>query len=235
MILFEEVSKSYYTGQQALQNISFRLEDGEMVYLRGRSGAGKSSLLKLINLVERPSMGRIMVDDISLGGLSERGMQLYRRRIGMIFQDYRLINSRTVYDNVALPLVICGRPPEEVQKRAMASLDLVGLLEKRNYYPLQLSGGEQQRVGIARAVVNRPRIILADEPTGNLDHDLSLEILKLFLRFNRSGVTVIIATHDNTLVSACPRRQLVLESGRLIQDIPAAAPQAAAQAGGSAS
>ena len=233
MILFEEVSKSYYTGQQALQNISFRLEDGEMVYLRGRSGAGKSSLLKLINLVERPSMGRIMVDDISLGGLSERGMQLYRRRIGMIFQDYRLINSRTVYDNVALPLVICGRPPEEVQKRAMASLDLVGLLEKRNYYPLQLSGGEQQRVGIARAVVNRPRIILADEPTGNLDHDLSLEILKLFLRFNRSGVTVIIATHDNTLVSACPRRQLVLESGRLIQDIPAAAPQAA-QAGGSA-
>ncbi|MDD6546721.1 MAG: cell division ATP-binding protein FtsE [Succinivibrionaceae bacterium] len=234
MILFEEVSKSYYTGQQALQNISFRLEDGEMVYLRGRSGAGKSSLLKLINLVERPSMGRIMVDDISLGGLSERGMQLYRRRIGMIFQDYRLINSRTVYDNVALPLVICGRPPEEVQKRAMASLDLVGLLEKRNYYPLQLSGGEQQRVGIARAVVNRPRIILADEPTGNLDHDLSLEILKLFLRFNRSGVTVIIATHDNTLVSACPRRQLVLESGRLIQDIPAAAPQAA-QAGGSAS
>ena len=132
MILFEEVSKSYYTGQQALQNISFRLEDGEMVYLRGRSGAGKSSLLKLINLVERPSMGRIMVDDISLGGLSERGMQLYRRRIGMIFQDYRLINSRTVYDNVALPLVICGRPPEEVQKRAMASLDLVGLLEKRN-------------------------------------------------------------------------------------------------------
>ncbi|MDY3144060.1 MAG: cell division ATP-binding protein FtsE [Succinivibrionaceae bacterium] len=234
MIIFEEVSKSYYTGQQALQNISFRLEDGEMVYLRGRSGAGKSSLLKLINLVERPSMGRIMVDDISLGGLSERGMQLYRRRIGMIFQDYRLINSRTVYDNVALPLVICGRPPEEVQKRAMASLDLVGLLEKRNYYPLQLSGGEQQRVGIARAVVNRPRIILADEPTGNLDHDLSLEILKLFLRFNRSGVTVIIATHDNTLVSACPRRQLVLESGRLIQDIPAAAPQAA-QAGGSAS
>ena len=234
MILFEEVSKSYYTGQQALQNISFRLEDGEMVYLRGRSGAGKSSLLKLINLVERPSMGRIMVDDISLGGLSERGMQLYRRRIGMIFQDYRLINSRTVYDNVALPLVICGRPPEEVQKRAMASLDLVGLLEKRNYYPLQLSGGEQQRVGIARAVVNRPRIILADEPTGNLDHDRSLEILKLFLRFNRSGVTVIIATHDNTLVSACPRRQLVLESGRLIQDIPAAAPQAA-QAGGSAS
>ena len=234
MILFEEVSKSYYTGQQALQNISFRLEDGEMVYLRGRSGAGKSSLLKLINLVERPSMGRIMVDDISLGGLSERGMQLYRRRIGMIFQDYRLINSRTVYDNVALPLVICGRPPEEVQKRAMASLDLVGLLEKRNYYPLQLSGGEQQRVGIARAVVNRPRIILADEPTGNLDHDLSLEILKLFLRFNRSGVTVIIATHDNTLVSACPRRQLVLESGRLRQDIPAAAPQAA-QAGGSAS
>ena len=234
MILFEEVSKSYYTGQQALQNISFRLEDGEMVYLRGRSGAGKSSLLKLINLVERPSMGRIMVDDISLGGLSERGMQLYRRRIGMIFQDYRLINSRTVYDNVALPLVICGRPPEEVQKRAMASLDLVGLLEKRNYYRLQLSGGEQQRVGIARAVVNRPRIILADEPTGNLDHDLSLEILKLFLRFNRSGVTVIIATHDNTLVSACPRRQLVLESGRLIQDIPAAAPQAA-QAGGSAS
>ena len=234
MILFEEVSKSYYTGQQALQNISFRLEDGEMVYLRGRSGAGKSSLLKLINLVERPSMGRIMVDDISLGGLSERGMQLYRRRIGMIFQDYRLINSRTVYDNVALPLVICGRPPEEVQKRAMASLDLVGRLEKRNYYRLQLSGGEQQRVGIARAVVNRPRIILADEPTGNLDHDLSLEILKLFLRFNRSGVTVIIATHDNTLVSACPRRQLVLESGRLIQDIPAAAPQAA-QAGGSAS
>ena len=234
MILFEEVSKSYYTGQQALQNISFRLEDGEMVYLRGRSGAGKSSLLKLINLVERPSMGRIMVDDISLGGHSERGMQLNRRRIGMIFQDYRLINRRTVYDIVALPLVICGRPPEEVQKRAMASLDLVGLLEKRNYYPLQLSGGEQQRVGIARAVVNRPRIILADEPTGNLDHDLSLEILKLFLRFNRSGVTVIIATHDNTLVSACPRRQLVLESGRLIQDIPAAAPQAA-QAGGSAS
>ena len=235
MILFEEVSKSYYTGQQALQNISFRLEDGEMVYLRGRSGAGKSSLLKLINLVERPSMGRIMVDDISLGGLSERGMQLYRRRIGMIFQDYRLINSRTVYDNVALPLVICGRPPEEVRKRAMASLDLVGLLEKRNYYPLQLSGGEQQRVGIARAVVNRPRIILADEPTGNLDHELSLEILKLFLRFNRSGVTVIVATHDSALVSACPRRQLVLESGRLIQDIPAAAPQAAEQAGGSAS
>ena len=217
MILFEEVSKSYYTGQQALQNISFRLEDGEMVYLRGRSGAGKSSLLKLINLVERPSMGRIMVDDISLGGLSERGMQLYRRRIGMIFQDYRLINSRTVYDNVALPLVICGRPPEEVRKRAMASLDLVGLLEKRNYYPLQLSGGEQQRVGIARAVVNRPRIILADEPTGNLDTAMSIEIMNLFTELHKQGKTIVMVTHEDDIAAYADHR-LVMRDG-LVKEI----------------
>ena len=215
MILFEEVSKSYYTGQQALQNISFRLEDGEMVYLRGRSGAGKSSLLKLINLVERPSMGRIMVDDISLGGLSERGMQLYRRRIGMIFQDYRLINSRTVYDNVALPLVICGRPPEEVQKRAMASLDLVGLLEKRNYYPLQLSGGEQQRVGIARAVVNRPRIILADEPTAALDFKTGQEILKVIEDIVHSEDTTVLMVTHNAEIAKMADRVVKLRSGKV--------------------
>ena len=221
MIRFDQVSKRYPGGHEALASLSFSINRGEMVFLTGHSGAGKSTLLKLIPLLERPSSGQVRVAGINLSQLGSRRIPCLRRRIGIIFQDHRLLLDRTVFDNVALPLVIGGLAHREVGKRVRAALDKVGLLGKERVYPVMLSGGEQQRVGIARAVVTRPPILLADEPTGNLDPALSEEIMHLFEEFNRVGMTTLIATHDLALIERMRQRNLVLEDGRLTADQPA--------------
>lgn len=186
-----------------------------MIFLTGHSGAGKSTLLKLIAIIERPTRGQIVFSGQNLNRISNRKIPYIRRQIGMIFQDYRLLHDRTVFDNVALPLVIAGMTHRDVSRRVRAALDKVGLLKKEKRYPIVLSGGEQQRVGIARAVVNKPPLILADEPTGNLDPDLSIEIMALFEDFNRVGVTVMVASHDLALISRLGHRLLRLDHGRL--------------------
>jgi len=218
MIQFEHVTKRYPERGDALKDLTLALEPGEMAFLTGHSGAGKSTLLKLIGLIERPSRGRIRVNGRDLGQLPRRRIPYHRREIGMIFQDHRLLGDRTVFDNVALPLVAAGMPRREIGRRVRAALDQVGLLRLERARPLALSGGEQQRVGIARAVVGRPSVILADEPTGNLDPELSREILHLFERFNQLGVSLLIATHDQELVAAMPYRLLRLHQGRLVAD-----------------
>ncbi|MCC5858818.1 MAG: cell division ATP-binding protein FtsE [Ectothiorhodospiraceae bacterium] len=218
MIRFEQVSKRYPGGHEALSGLSFSIGRGEMVFLTGHSGAGKSTLLKLIPLLERPSSGQVLVAGVDLAHLGARRIPYLRRRIGMIFQDHRLLMDRTVFDNVALPLVIVGLSHREVGRRVRAALDKVGLLGKERVYPVMLSGGEQQRVGIARAVVTRPPILLADEPTGNLDPALSEEIMRLFEQFNRVGMTTVIATHDLALIERMRQRNLVLRDGRLVED-----------------
>ncbi len=219
MILFDHVSKRYGPDSHALHDISFQIEQGEMVFVTGRSGAGKSTLLKLVPLLEQPSGGRIVVNGQSIGRLSRRRIPLLRRQFGMIFQNHRLLNDRTVFDNVALPLILSGTyEPPEISRRVRAALDKVGLLHKEKAIPETLSSGEQQRVGIARAVVNRPLVLLADEPTGNLDPELSGEIFRLFEKFNQLGVTVVIASHDLTLIDDQRHRVLVLRGGRLVGD-----------------
>ncbi len=215
MIQFSAVSKLYPGGHEALQGLSFAIERGEMVFLTGHSGAGKSTLLKLIAHIERASSGQVVVNERNLARLHRRQIPHYRRSLGMIFQDYRLLAERTVFDNIALPLIIGGYDEREIGRRVRAALDKVGLLSKEKYYPVELSGGEQQRVGIARAVVHKPALLLADEPTGNLDPDLSREIMSLFQAFNRVGVTVLIATHDVGLIASLPYRVLTLHNGRL--------------------
>ncbi len=217
MIEFHAVSKRYPGGKEALRGVSFRLGHGEMAFLTGHSGAGKSTLLKLIACLERPTSGQVLVDGLNVGRLPRRRIPQLRRRIGVVFQDHRLLHDRTVFENVALPLHVAGHRGPEVGRRVRAALDQVGLLGKERAYPVTLSGGEQQRVGIARAVVNRPPLLLADEPTGNLDPELSREIMALFARFNQVGVTVLIATHDIALVEAMGRRRLVLREGRLVE------------------
>ncbi|HHS84239.1 MAG TPA: cell division ATP-binding protein FtsE [Gammaproteobacteria bacterium] len=218
MILFDKVSKRYPGGQEALSAISFHLKAGEMAFLTGHSGAGKSSLLKLITLIERASGGQILINGQNLARLGRRGIPHLRRNIGIIFQDYRLLHDRTVFDNVALPLIITGLQRRDVVRRVRAALDMVDLLNKEKRYPITLSGGEQQRIGIARAVVNKPPLLLADEPTGNLDPDLSREIMALFELFNQVGVSVLIASHDLELISQLPYRVLTLDKGRLVHD-----------------
>jgi cell division transport system ATP-binding protein len=220
MIRFDNVSKRYPNGYQALHGISLDIGQGEMVFVTGHSGAGKSTLLRLIPLLERPSSGNVLVAGVNLGRLRSGKIPQLRRRVGMIFQDYRLLHDRTVYDNVALPLVISGVPHREIGRRVRAALDKVGLLDKERVYPVTLSGGEQQRVGIARAVVSRPPILVADEPTGNLDPGLSWEIMQLFRDFQRVGVTVVIASHDLSLVRRMGQRVVALEKGRLLGDVP---------------
>lgn len=215
MIRFDKVSKAYFGGRQALQSIDFHLHSGEMAFLTGHSGAGKSTLLKLICGIERPSDGQIWFSGHNIYYLKPREMPFLRRQIGMIFQNHHLLMDRTVQDNVAIPLIIAGANREDIRRRVSAALDKVGLLEKATSFPIQLSGGEQQRVGIARAVVNKPMILLADEPTGNLDNVLSEDILRLFEEFNRVGVTVLIATHDSELISRYDYRIISLEQGRL--------------------
>lgn len=219
MIEFEHVSKRYPGGFEALKDVSFTIPRGEMMFLTGRSGAGKSTLLKLIMLMERPSSGRIVVNGHQLGKLPSRKIPFLRREIGVVFQNHQLLVDRTVYDNVALPLMILGYQPSEIGRRVRAALDKVGLLSKEKANPQTLSGGEQQRVGIARAVVHRPPILLADEPTGNLDPDLSRDVMQLFEQFNQVGVTVLIASHDLSLIARLPHRMLTLRDGELVRGI----------------
>ncbi len=216
MIRFDNVWKRYPQRGDALQGVSFYLPAGAMAFLTGHSGAGKSTLLKLVALLERTTRGQLFVDGENLSRTPQRRIPLVRRKIGMIFQSHRLLFDRTVFDNVALPLVIAGYRHQEMGRRVRAALDKVGLLGKERALPITLSGGEQQRVGIARAVVNKPPLLLADEPTGNLDPDLSRDIMHLFEQFNQVGVTVLIASHDLELISRMPYAQLQLENGRLL-------------------
>ncbi|MEM1189157.1 MAG: cell division ATP-binding protein FtsE [Pseudomonadota bacterium] len=217
MISFDRVSKRYENSHDALREVSFDIAPEELVFLTGHSGAGKSTLLRLIMLMERPSRGRIVVGGQDLTALSRRSIPRHRQSIGVVFQNHKLLLDRTVFDNVALPLHILGFDDRDTDRRVHAALDKVGLLDRVHAMPLSLSGGEQQRVGIARAVVARPRILLADEPTGNLDPELSADIMQLFVDFSRVGVTVLIASHDLALISRLRHRILTLREGRLIQ------------------
>jgi len=216
VIRFDAVSKRYPGGNEALSGLSFEVARGELAFLTGPSGAGKSTLLKLIALLERPSRGQLLVDGRNLGQLPRRKVPEHRRAVGVIFQDNRLLNDRTVADNVALPLLIRGMARDEAMKRVRAALELVGLGGKERMVPVTLSGGEQQRVGIARAVVARPPLIIADEPTGNLDPELSFEIMRLFLRLNEVGTTVLIASHDHALIQRLGKRVISLKGGRMV-------------------
>ncbi|MBV8783190.1 MAG: cell division ATP-binding protein FtsE [Gammaproteobacteria bacterium] len=215
MISFERVSKRYANGREALGNVSFNVHRGEMVLLTGRSGAGKSTVLKLIALLERPTRGAVVVEGRNTHTLRAHHIPAFRRRIGMVFQDHRLLSDRPVYDNVALPLAVAATPLKEIDKRVRAALDQVGLLGKERLLPTELSVGEQQRVGIARAVVSKPPLLIADEPTGNLDPDLSLEVMRLFRRFQDVGVTVVVATHDMHIVREFGERVITLEDGHV--------------------
>ena len=221
MIRFDQVSKRYAEGRGALSRVNFEIADGEMAFLTGHSGAGKSTLLKLIIVMERASQGQVFVQGTNLNRVTRRQIPAIRRDIGVVFQNHQLLFDRTVYANVALPLTIAGYQPREIGRLVRAALAKVSLSDKDNQYPIALSGGEQQRVGIARAVVNKPSLLLADEPTGNLDPAVSEEIMNLFVQFNQVGVTVLIASHDLGLISQMNRRQLLLHEGRLVEDRPA--------------
>ena len=215
MIRFDKVSKVYSGGHQALQKVSFHLRKGEMAFLTGHSGAGKSTLLKLISVMERPTDGRVFFHGDDVSHIQRSQIPYVRRQIGMIFQDHRLLMDRTVFDNVALPLVIDGYSHADINKRVAAALDKVGLLGKERYQPRMLSGGEQQRVGIARAIVNKPPLLLADEPTGNLDSKTGETVIELLFRLNREhNTTLVVVTHDHELAQRC-QRQLVMSAGRL--------------------
>jgi len=216
MINFDRVSKRYEEGHDALREVSVSIDRDELVFLTGHSGAGKSTLLRLIMLMDRPTRGQVTVDGQNLATVRPRGIPLHRRNIGVVFQNHQLLFDRTVFDNVALPLIIAGYDHREVGRRVRAALDKVGLLGRERAMPLTLSGGEQQRVGIARAVVGKPKILLADEPTGNLDPTLSAEIMNLFEEFNQVGVTVLIASHDLILISRLQHRIITLQQGRLV-------------------
>lgn len=218
MIEFAHVFKRYPGGFDALRDINLRIEAGEMAFITGHSGAGKSTLLRLITAIDRPTRGEAAVNGKNLTKLPRRRIPYFRREIGVIFQDHKLLFDRTVYDNVALPLIVTGADQQEIPRRVRAALEMVGLLDKERMLPVTLSGGEQQRVGIARAVVNKPPLLLADEPTGNLDSKLSDEILDLFLDFHHHGVTVLIATHDLHLIDRARQRVIELNHGELARD-----------------
>lgn len=218
MIRFDNVSKRYPGGYEALRRISLELQTGEMAFLTGHSGAGKSTLLKLIALIERTSQGELLFEGRNLARLSRADIPYHRRKLGVVFQNHALLFDRSVFDNVALPLTVAGADPREVARRARAALDKVGLLSKEKLNPIVLSGGEQQRVGLARAVVHKPDLLLADEPTGNLDGELSRDIFALFREFNRVGVTILLATHDLPLVEEFSCRRIELSAGRLVFD-----------------
>ncbi len=216
MIEFHNVTKRFEGGYEALSNVSLNLADGQMAFITGHSGAGKSTLLKIIALIEKPTRGQALLNRINLNNVSHHRIPYIRRNIGIIFQDHQLLFDRSVFDNVALPLLIQGFRRQEIASRTRAALDKVGLLHKEKSMPITLSGGEQQRVGIARAVVHKPMLLLADEPTGNLDPVLSREIMQIFVDFNRVGVTVLVASHDLGLIDELDKPRLTLNRGELI-------------------
>lgn len=216
MIHFENVTKYYSNGHAGLSGVSFTIPKGEMTFLTGHSGAGKSTVLKMLCLMDRPTQGNVIVNGRNLGRLPKRHIPRARREIGIIFQSPRLMDDYSVFDNVALPLVVAGFHKTEIGRRVRAALDKVGLLQKERMFPADISTGEQQRVGIARAIVNKPSILLADEPTGNLDPKLACEIMGLFEAFNQVGVTMLIATHDLALIGRMKHRILTLHQGRMV-------------------
>lgn len=215
MITFDKVSKRYPGGFEALSQVDFSLQKGEMAFLTGHSGAGKSTLLKLIGLLEWPTSGQLSVNGLRLNQLKKRDVAAHRSCLGIMFQSPHLLHDRTVFDNVALPLQIQGVAYPMIAKRVHAALDMVGLLSKEKMYPAHLSGGEQQRVGFARAVVHKPALLLADEPTGNLDPKLSAEIMNIFEQFNQVGVSILVATHDLALIARMKHRIVMLRGGKM--------------------
>lgn len=215
MIEFNQVSQRYPGGYEALSQVDFSLAKGEMAFLTGHSGAGKSTFLKLIAMLQRPSSGQIIVNGFRLNHLKKRDVSGFRSRLGITFQSPQLLNDRTVFDNVALPLLVQGFSPQAIAKRVHAALDRVGLLRQEKMLPIFLSGGEQQRIGIARAVVHKPALLLADEPTGNLDPALAAEVMNLFQQFNEAGVSVLVATHDLALIAGMRHRIVMLKGGRV--------------------
>jgi cell division transport system ATP-binding protein len=217
VIRFDHVWKRYPNGREALCDFSLEIARGEMVFLTGHSGAGKSTLLKLLALIERPTRGTLVVNGQNTATVRRRNIPAFRRQIGVVFQDHKLLMDRPVYDNVGLPLVIAGVPEKEIQKRVRAALDQVGLLGRERTRPIELSTGEQQRVGIARAIIGKPALLIADEPTGNLDPDLAIEVMNIFKRFNEVGVTVLIATHDVHLIERYGVRRVALSQGRALE------------------
>ena len=219
LLRFDTVSKRYAGGHEALSEVSFSVAQGEMLFVTGHSGAGKSTLLKLIHLSERPSRGAVLINERNLNKVRGRGVALQRRKVGIVFQDHRLLTDRSVFENVAMPLVIAGVPRAEIDKRVRVVLEKVGLGARERATPLELSSGEQQRVGIARAVVGRPALLVADEPTGNLDPQLAAEVMQLFAALPAAGTSVLVASHDLALVKRMRQRVLVLHQGRLVDDI----------------
>jgi cell division transport system ATP-binding protein len=217
LISFSAVAKRYPGGHDALSGVSFSIEAGERVFVTGPSGAGKSTLLKLIPAIERPTSGSVVVNGQNVGALRRGAVPYLRRNLGLVFQDHKLLYDRTVYDNVMLPLSFGALAPRDAARRARAALDKVGLLARERANPIQLSGGEQQRLAIARAVVNRPAILVADEPTANLDEAAAERIVEILISFNQVGVTLIVSTHDQALVARHGRRVLALEGGRLVR------------------
>jgi cell division transport system ATP-binding protein len=217
MIQFENVTKRFPGGQEAISELSLSVDKGDMVFVTGHSGAGKSTLLRLIALIERPTSGQVIIDGQNLRRVRRRKIPAYRRQLGVVFQDHKLLYDRPVFDNVALPLIIAGVSHRDAGKKVRAALDQVGLLQKERQRPETLSAGEQQRVGIARAIVTRPKLLIADEPTGNLDPDLSLEVMRIFRRFNEVGVTLLIASHDISLIEKLGCRRIELDQGKLVQ------------------
>ncbi len=218
MIQFHNVTKRFPGGYDALNNVSMHLPAGEMAFLTGHSGAGKSTLLKIVSLIEKPTRGQALLNRINLNTISRHRIPYIRRNIGFIFQDHQLLFDRPVFDNVAMPLIIQGYRHQEIAKRTRAALDKVGLLHKEKLMPITLSGGEQQRVGIARAVVHKPMLLLADEPTGNLDPVLSREIMQIFIDFHQVGVSVLVASHDLDLIDELQKPVLTLNRGQLIHN-----------------
>ena len=218
MIEITNVCKTYDTGNKALRNINISIEDGEFVFIIGRSGSGKSTLLKMLLKEVEPTSGKIVVNDMNLGKMPRRYVPKYRRRLGVVFQDFRLLKDKTVYENVAVDQRVIGASTRKMKERVPNMLQLVGLSAKYKYYPQQLSGGEQQRVAIARALINRPEVLLADEPTGNLDHDNAIEIMRLLDLINQKGTTVIVVTHSNELVNMMQKRVITMDRGCIISD-----------------
>ena len=216
MIRLQNICKRYPESGEVLSQINLNLAEGEMCFLTGPSGSGKSSLLKIIALIEPPSRGQLYFDEKNVTSINKTRVANFRRKMGLVFQDHRLLNDRNVFENVALPLRINGFSPKDIPRRVRAALDKVDLLKKEKAKPISLSGGEQQRVGIARAIVHRPRLLLADEPTGNLDPELSADIMKLFLDFNQVGVTALVASHDIDLIQTFNKPLLSLDSGKIV-------------------